>query len=352
MKIKSIEIMDTHGSLKEPGVKHEEDRPALTGWFENEAGKRVLKLSPGNLYFEKLNGPPGKVTYKQILQYNGTLSTSTKTFVQTLVDESMEATQFIAPVLTYSPNGLILPDMEYIDEMVLDLSFHTGQADVLEYKEGSLTQGEKTYKANVFRHGYPAVIAEFPNVEDELVYLDGWYTYTFIRFIDVENYSPAVKGEFYAYNGTVMEASKSGKFWVRGSDIFILPTWIGTATSEDINTEANNTLPEVEMGKSPEDISNLRYKTLSLEGVGGKYSRAMLDSQVLITDEIRDAIVKEVLCTAKNDVSSACDFADWQKLTLKREAAFVMFENELFRNAQKIIESSRRVCKFRPNREC
>ena len=352
MKIKSIEIIDTYGSLKEPGAKYKEDQPALSAWFEEEGKKRVLKLSPSNVYFEKLNGSRHVITYKQILQYNGTLSTNSKTFAQTVASSTSRAIDKIAPVLTYSPDGLKLPMPKDADQVVLDLDFHTGQADVLEYREGSLTQGEKTYNPTVWRHSYPTIITSFPNTEDQVVYLDGWYTYTFIRFIDVAIYDSTIEGNFYSRLGMVFKASKRGKIWISGSKVYILPAWIQGADIAEIEKEIAKTAHEVPMEETAEEIKNLRYTTAAAEGVGGRHSRALLDSQLLITDEIRDAIIEEVICTAKNDVSSACDFADWQKLTLKREAAFIMFENGLFRNAQKIIESSRRVCKFRPNREC
>lgn len=345
MKINSIEIQDTYGSLKEIDLKIDASRQTLSGWFTDAETmtKRILTLSPSNIDFETLNGEAEGVTYKQVLQYNGTLNTKSNIFTQILVDKTTIAKVFHAPTLEYSPDGLpISYEEDYIDERVLDLDFHTGQADVLEFRQGELRQGEKKYRTEVWKHSYPTIVRNYPNVDDNVVYLDGWYTYSFVRFVDITEGQILTAGRHYGYKGEVFKCTVNGSAY---------PTDKGVFVSEESDGEPR-ILEIFPMGKTVEDIKSMRSEVATAEGPGDLNGRAFLDSQILITDEIRDEIIAEVICASENIVKSNCDFLDWQKLTISRQAAYVMFENGLFRNAQKVIEASRKMCRTRTDRKC
>ena len=91
------------------------------------------------------------------------------------------------------------------------------------------------------------------------------------------------------------------------------------------------------------DYEELLFSLNETSGISAQANSIYLHSQILITDELRNSITKEIVHSAWED-KNGCDFADWQKLMLKRISASIMFENELYENAQTILESARISC--------
>lgn len=351
MDIKSIEIKDTNGILSENIWKTTINEPSIVAYFtKSDNRKMVLNIAPGNVNFITTGGDNDKgLTYKTYLMYNGTLSTKDRVFKTQLSEESGVLVRSSPPITTYSPDGVMKPTFDEMqDEVIqLDIKMYTGVADVLEYKDGALTRGGKVYNTKMV-HNYPMIITEMPNIERDVVFLDGWYTYTFIMFRDVVNGKTRVEeGLYYSFEGKVFKASKSGLVAItEGGDIYIVDA---TTVLDDSDTFV--TFKSAVKQDDSGNYMDLRLQMDSRDGVGDNYNHSYVESQLLITDELRDAITREIMCAAAVD-DTGCDFADWQRLTLKRQAAVIMFWNELYRNSQVLIESSRKMCHYKYDDEC
>ena len=351
MEIKSIEIQDTSGELINRKWRGGSTHSVVRSWFdEDENMSRRLNVSPANLRMSTVFGRQAHSTYVAYLAYNGTNSTSSRIFRNIVAQETGVVDVSAAPVLSYSPNGLEMPAKEDLDDVVIDIKLHTGQADILEYREGSLSRGGKSYGIKAV-HSYPATVTTLPNAEQNTVYFDGWYTYDFITFRDLETgVSEVVADMYYSFEGLVFKASISGKFYALG-EIGNRSLYVKPVEDQDQDQQGDQDTDEEDFIKQSSSVQDTDIEYLDLimnlknsDGVGDAYNHAYLETQLLITDEIRDAITKEILCaaTCKDGVGST--LGAWQKLTLKRQAAAIMFYNELFRNAQVIIESSRKMC--------
>lgn len=351
MDIKSIEIKDTNGSLAENMWKTTVNEPSVSAYFtESDNRKRVLNILPGNVNFITTGGDNDKgLSYKIYLMYNGTLSTKDKLYKTSLSESSGVLNRNTPPVTTYSPDGMPKLSLEEMQEEVIQLNIkmHTGVVDVLEYQEGAITRGNKTYNVKAI-HNYPMIITEMPNIEKNVVFMDGWYTYTFVMFRDVvSRYTLVIKGDYYAYEGTVFKASRSGIVAVTDEgDIFIVDSNLSFNATDNFKG-----LDASELQGDGGDYMDFRLQMDQRDGVGDNYNHSYVESQLLVTDELRDAITREIMCSAASD-DTGCDFANWQRLTLKRQAAVIMFWNELYRNAQTLIESSRKLCRPKYDDEC
>lgn len=351
MDIKSIEVIDTNGSLMDESNKHITSAEAVSARFVETEGARVIEFSPDNVDFGVFAYSDG-VTFKQVLQYNGTLSSNKKVFQQTLVDETFAPQEILAPTLMYNPGNVKAFDVETVDDIIVELDMHNGTSsmlNVLGFKSDDLVGGEKSYSA-VSVHTYPTTIKRLPNVENNNVYLDGWYSYTFIGFNDVKFKQDVSKGTYYGSNGMVFKASTSGRIYLDQMGVYILPADM-FASGGTISIEGAD--PEVSMDIDGDaSWAELRIGLKTADSAWSNYSHAFVDSQILITDEIRDAMVKEALCVAGKTKTSTAMFHDWQAITVKRQAAFVLFQNELFKHAQKVIESSRGLCSNMLRKRC
>jgi hypothetical protein len=341
MKIDSIEIKDTNGILSKDMWKTVPGIPSVQAYFDkSDKNKQVVKILPGNVNFITTGGDiDTPLSYKMYLMYNGTLDTKDRLFKRIVAEGAGKLDRQDIPTLEYSPNGMEKLSLEELDDSIYELSIkmHTGVADVLEYKEGALVKGEKMYNVKAV-HNYPMMITEDPIVENNVVFLDGWYTYTFVMFRDVVAGDVVVKDLFYAYKGLIFKASVSGVIKTIADDIFIFGRNADGVFENIIQTENS-------------DYMEMRVQLESRDGVGSNYNHSYIETQLLITDELRDAIVSEIVCSIDNN-DTGCMFADWQVLTLKRQAAAIMFWNELYRNAQTIIESSRKMCHPKYKEEC
>ena len=332
MDIKSIETLDTHGVLSEPTYKINKDESAISAVFKNDEkfSSRSVFIRPSNIDHNMVESPLNEVTFLQVLEYNGTLDTNTKTFKQMLEFKISEGVGADVPYLEYMPGeSTRLVADETIEDVVVDIAMHSGMADVLQYSEGVLSQGGKSYYVKA-KHSYPTIITRFPNSDSLTTFLDGWYSYVYVRMQDIIFGMQVIKGYYSSYRGMIFKASHGGYIDIFKDEIFIRYTLTGEETAE--------------VAISKKDWQDFRMNIQSRDGVGSNYNHAFVESQMLITDEIRDSILQEILCEAKSCILNTCAVTDWQRLTMARQAAYVMFENKLFRNAQQIIESTRKMC--------
>jgi len=332
--IKSVLVADTNGGLSEEIIKIHIDNPALTAWLtsgEDVDKKRILKLSPANVRFDSIPNINGS-TYKTFLAYNGTLGYSNKVFSTVVSENSGVFNPSAPPVLEYNPNTVVMPDIEELEDVVLDIKMYDGTIDVLEYSEGILSQGEKSYFVKA-RRSYPTQVTSLPNTSGKKVHMDGWYSYTTIVFRNITMGEAVVEGTFYGFEGFIFKASDSGHIFQDGETGNLL-----------ILKEGDTILTNGILQVANSDYEELLFSLNETAGLSAQGNSVYLHSQVLVMDEIRDAITSEAVNAAFEDSTDYVDFQNWQKLTLKRVAASVMFENELFENAQILLESARTFC--------
>ena len=330
MEVNNILIDDTNGVLSEDLFKSNVDKEALSVWF-SVVGERTLKMSANNVRYNSIPNIHGS-TYITYLAYNGTLGYSNKVFTTVLVEDSGIFNVASPPILEYNPGEVTAPDgVEELENVVIDIKMYNGTVDVLQYREGYLDTGEKTYKVKSIR-SYPTTITKLPNVYGSKVSLDGWYSYTQVVFRNIGPGDTLIEGNFYGYEGFIFKASQNGVMY------------------KDVDGNIRSVRGLEDPADAPIQTENTNYEEIlfslnETEAMTADGNSVYLHSQVLITEEIRDAIVKEVIEASKDDCyCSGCEFADWQKLTMKRAAAAVYFENGLYEQAQIIIESSRAMC--------
>jgi len=330
MEVNSVLVNDTNGDLSTELFKIHVDSPALSAWLTDNTEQRTLKLSPNNIRFDSIPNINGS-TYKTFLTYNGTLGYSNKVFSTVVAETSGIFDQNVAPVLEYNPSNIMVPEtVEELENVVIDIAMFNGQIDILEYSQGILSQGEKTYFVKS-RRAFPTKVHTLPNVGGRMVYMDGWYSYTTIIFRNIQIGATVTEGTFYAMDEFIFKASDNGiiDYDSINENYFIIP-----AESPD----------EVVVQMSNEDYEELLFSLNETSGMEANANNIYLHTQILVTDQIRDAITAEVVSAAFEGSNDFIDFQNWQKLVLKRQAAAIFFENDLFENAQIVIESSRTFC--------
>jgi hypothetical protein len=172
-----------------------------------------------------------------------------------------------------------------------------------------------------------------PNMVGDKVIMDGWYSYTAIIFRNIAEGATVVKDTFYALNEFIFKASDNGQLYIDAA-----------TNNKVILRPGDNTTAQAAVQQKNEDYTQLLFQLNETTGTGAHGNNVFIHSQLLVTDQIRDAITAEAVSAAFAEPTDYVDFQNWQKLTLKRMAASVMFQNGLFENAQIIMESAREIC--------
>jgi len=338
MNIDSILVQDTNGDLAKDILKNNLDKEALSVWFTDvdKSLKKIVNFSVNNVRYDSIPNIQGG-TYMTFLTYNGTAGYKDKLFSTVVASDEGVFFRNEPPVLRYDPAHLFdVTSFEDFTDIVLDIKMYNGSIDVLNYAdtrmgEGPLVKGDRGYIVKS-RRSFPTKVDTIPNVEGKRLFLDGWYSYTQVIFKDLENGDPVVANNFYSFRGRVYKASEYGVFY-EGEDVNGLVVQLDTGERAEASLVAVGELTYEEILFSLNETADLSPQANSV----------FLHSQVLITEELRLAILQEVVDIACKD-KIGCDFMDWQKLQLKRIAAYVMFENGMYEKAQIILESARSMC--------
>lgn len=332
MDIPSVLIADTNGSLASDLFKIYVDSPVISASLTDEQTKtRTLDISLNNVRLDSVPNISNS-TYKTFLAYNGSLGYSKKVFTTVVKEDKGLFDSSKPPVLSYNPATISRPSAQTLEDVVIDIKMFNGTVDVLRYAEGELNNGEKTYFVKEAR-SYPTTITGLPNIAGNKVVLDGWYSYTTVIFRNIDEGAAIVKGNFYAVSGFIFKASDSGVMYKNhgeGTVLILKPT--------------DSSLTTATVQKKNEDYTDILMSLNETTGTSAQGNNVFIHSQLLVTDQIRDAITSEAVSAAFSEPTDYVDFQNWQKLTLKRMAASVMFQNELFENAQIILESARMLC--------
>jgi hypothetical protein len=317
--------MDTSGELGSDMLKIYCDKSAaVASLVPGDNNKRVLNISLGNV---KSTSIPGikNANYVSFLTYNGTLGYNKKVF-STVVSVNKGAFDPASPpVLVYNPDNFARPCAEDLPEVVMEIKLYNGTVDVLRYSEGRLSGGEKEY--NVMARSYPTVITELPNASGSQVFIDGWYSFTSIIFRELLDSSVVIANDIYNMNGFIFKATDNGKVFWREKKVVI-------------ETDKGVIVPQAETA----DYIEILHSLTGTSGVSAQSRSIYVHTQLMVTDRLRDAITEEAVKAAFADPTDYVEFQTWQKLTLKRTSAYIMFENGLFEKAQIILESARAIC--------
>jgi len=337
MNIDSILVQDTNGDLAKEILKNDVNKQALSVWFSDydKANKKILNFAVNNIRYDLIPSIED-TTYVTFLTYNGSSGYQNKMFSTIVAYDSGDFNRHEIPVLTYDPNNIqVIPELEELNDVVLDIKMYNGTIDVLNYTDykmghGTLSKGSNAYTVKS-RRAFPTKVDILPNVENNRVFLDGWYSFTHIIYKDITEGSDLVAGNFYSFRGKLYKSLDYGKFYIGNNT-----TGRVVLRSGDISTTSL-----VEVGQA--NYEDLLFSLNETSAISPQANDSFLHSQVLITEELRQAILQEIVKVACSK-KIGCDFMDWQNLTLKRIAAYVMFENGLFEKAQLILEAARAMC--------
>lgn len=332
MDIPSVLVSDTNGSLASDLFKIYVDNPVITARLTDEESKaRTLQISLDNVRLDSIPNIANS-TYKTFLAYNGTLGYTDKVFTTVVKEASGVFNPYNLPVLFYNPGELTRPLASELEDVVIDIKMYNGSVDVLRYSEGVLNNGEKSYFVKESR-AYPTTITGLPNIVGSKVAMDGWYSYTTVIFRNIASGAIVMKDSFYGIEGFIFKASDDGQLFKNTESVKYV-----------IMRDGDNTLDSGVIQVKNEDYSQMLFSLNEASGTSAHANNIFIHSQLLVTDQVRDAITAEAIEAAFAHPEDYVDFQNWQKLTLKRMAAHIMFENGLFENAQIILESARSMC--------
>lgn len=338
MNIESILVQDTNGELAEDVLKINLDKEALSVWLTDieNTNKKVLNFSVNNVRYDTIPNIQG-ATYATYLTYNGSSGYRDKMFSTVVATDEGIFDRNNVPVLRYDPNELDTPtDLELLDDIVIDIKMYNGTIDLLNYADsrmgyGPLTKGSQGYIVKS-RRAFPTKVDIMPNVRGTKLYMDGWYSLTQVIFRDLVDGDDVVQDNYYSKEGKIYKAAAYGRYFVDNDDNGVV-----------IRSDNQEILDDGLVRISDISYEDILFSLNETSGISPQANSVFLHSQVLITEELRYAILQEVIDVACKE-KIGCDFMDWQKLQLKRVAASVLFDNGMFEKAQIVMESARAMC--------
>lgn len=322
MDIPAAYTVDTHGALVLEEAKIDVYKPCLESVVNSP---RELSITYNNIDFKAIPGlNPARVTYRFTLSYNGTMGRDNSLYSQVVMDEVGILNIADLPVFTYKSDELAY-DIDILpSDVILNLNFLTAEANILQFKGVPIGGNNGPFTiSSVNKYTFPFTIDKMVTGSGTTTYFDGWYTATFVIFKDMEEgvETPTSAG-IYAYKGVLYEVTS-------GSTLHL---------SEDgVIISGGNTLKS-----SYEDYILKIGAYEKLDPLAGLY---LANSQIMVTQELNDAIIKEVKDSAEDPAcDDTCTIADWQKLQQKKLGSYIYFTEHNFRHSQVILESARKAC--------
>jgi len=335
MDIPIVYAKDTHGALTYDVLKHDIEAPAVSAKDNDEN----LELIYNNIAYDSIPGlDPDNTTYLFYLTYNGTNKRNTMLFSTLLLEEAGELDISDLPKFVYSVKGYA-DDYTYeecpeCNQTIIDINFYTREANILQFnaEPGMCTTDQSRIPTIRYTYPYKATIA--PNIEDQLVQYDGWYTATYAVIKDKESGDPIVKGDIFAHGGRVYTSPIDGTFVARSTD-----------DEKDKILDGDGVEHELSQIKYEEFIlaanSYIGYET--------HMDTLIANSQILVTKRINEAIIDAVKAVNTDytgcETYNLCSIDAWQKLQQKRIAAYILWLESNFNQAQVVVESARESCR-------
>lgn len=345
MDIRNVETMPTAGSLSDTAFAIDPNKENIS--LNYDPTQQDLMLMDTNLNYSVLPWQLGvDLKKKVILTYNG-VSCQSGELIQTVVmesDDSASSTQAVgynnSNGWLYKPANFNLPGPYPTTSDPLDTNNwpYDQSQGITVVKQFLTAQGNpgqfKAYYRAPVMHSF-----ELANAEGTKIYTDGWYTsYTIAaktwNAMNLDSITTAVA------KGTIVHYPIQNKFYINltGTHAAVIPdpNNVTITIPDTTNWRENPTFPEwmdfLRNNMGPAMTSDPVYFT---------------EQQHLVTADLNKAIKAELLkigcCCDKKDFGMST-IETWMKLTQKRFGAYVKFNEENFKIAQQIIETTRATC--------
>jgi len=345
MDIRTVETLVTNGALATQGVALDPSVEVISLVYDNADASLTLVDENINYNYAQFANESDTWYKKVFLTYNGG-GCSTNQVLETVVMESNPAFDpFQRPGYANSnewefhPREWSLP--VGLREMTDPNDYTTYPYDVREgftvvkqflTGQGNISPGDPAYTAF---YRAPHLISFLPaNVEGNRVYTDGWYTSYLAVVPSYENYQDTIA------QGQIFYSTTQSEFYIN-------------LTGETLIVDINN--PDAHLPWN--DTTNwqaapnfVQWKDFMRDHIGAGLPNEKIyfvESQHLVTADLVIAIRKELFnaCGCCDDKDfGASKIATYMRLTQKRMGAFVKFNDELYHEAQCIIESARKLC--------
>ncbi|MCK5788260.1 MAG: hypothetical protein KAH32_04650 [Chlamydiia bacterium] len=322
MNIPLVCVKDTHGALAYDILKHDIEDQSIKA--EDKEGE--LYITYKNINYLSIPGvDPRELTYKFYLTYNGT--NGRNSLYTTLLMEKESILDISSPpIFIYSPEGFSKKYVETPEELEnLDITYYTNEANILQFKP-VVSHCDGSTTLTVMSHNYPHSIKYPPNISNQRINYDGWYTATYAVFKNLVKDDYVTKGALYSNAGIVGKAKDFGEVFIEDGIAYF--------------TEDEEALEEI-------TYEEFILAANNLTGIESNSSGHIVNSQILVTKDINTNIIESLTninSSYTDDCDTLCEIADWQKLQQKRIASCILFKEGAYKKAQVIMESARKSC--------
>jgi len=339
--IRIVESMATSGGLKDPVFRLDPNIENISlVWNQENENLTVVDYNLDYFSLPFYHSDPKYFVKKVFLTYNGK-NKSNGELTETVLMESANggdlnqipgynnSNEWIYNPKSFSYNPELRNLTNPADYANLPFDYSQGFTVVKQFltSQANLTPGTPAYTAF---YRAPHLTSFLPtNVDNNRIYVDGWYTSYVIACKSWYSAGPTVNGTFL---GDILFFDGDNQFYVNIT---------GSAGTTSLTPDLNHWKPN----PSFTDWTNLMRANRDVLSVDS--SIQYIETQHLVTAELNSAILKELKCQC-----SCCDKPDfntsklltYMKLMQKRLGAYVQFNAEIFHEASCIIESSRQIC--------
>jgi hypothetical protein len=344
MDIRVVESMGTAGSLSDSAFRINSNVENIS--LDYGYTSRDLGLLDNNLNYTALPWQLGtQLVKKTFLTYNG-ISCETGELIQTLVSESSDEDSLTqdpgynnSNLWVYVPSEFNLPGQYPTTSNPLDTStWPYDQSQGITVVKQFLG-GESGLVPNLYKAFYRSPVQysfQLANADGINIYTDGWYT----SYVIACKTWIAATADVSAANGQIVFYPDQEKFYIN----------ITGATGSVVVDPDNSLLTIPDTTNWRETPTFVEWIDFLRNNMGPAMSGDpvyFVETQHLVTADLNTAIRSELLklaCCCESKDFGLSNVETWSKLTQKRIAALIKFNGEVFKSAQKIIESTRAVC--------
>lgn len=347
MDIRVVETIPTAGSLADTAFAVDPDVENIS--LDYDFTDKDLSIIDTNTNFNALAFQLGTdIVKKTFLTYNG-ISSETRQLIQTVVMESdskkdpqnlqnpgyCNSNEWI-----YKPSQFRIPGPYPTTSNPLDTSTwpydqSEGITVVKQFLGGQSGLVENMYTAYYrapAQHSF-----QLANAEGVRIYTDGWYTSYVIACKTWSLLQPESNG---ATKGQIVYYAPQEEFYMNL-----------TGTGGTLVTDPNNPLlliPDtINWQATPSFLNWMDFLRNNLGTAMASNPVFFTENQHLVTPDLNMSIQSELLKLSNECYKSQFGMSDidiWMKLTQKRIGAYIRFNDELFKSAQEIIETTRTTC--------
>jgi len=354
MDIRVVESVATSGAMKDPVFRVDSGIENVSLVWSQE--DRALTLVDYNLDYNFL---PHKFAYtlngsgivkKTFLTYNGKNCETGQMLETVLIESNSELDANYIPGYANSNEWKYTPaDFNYNPEFkeftnIADYAnqpydYSQGFTVVKQFltSGGNITPGSQSPYTAFYR--VPTLTSFLPsNVENNRIYTDGWYT----------SYVIACR-TWSSYNFTTTNLPSKGDIVYHNNKFYKNVTGLGVSLVQDpkVPTTTVWLIPDPAHWSAEVSFADWLEFIKHYDSVLASNKCYYIETQHLVTAELNEAILSELKCQC-----SCCDNPDfdtskilaYMKLMQKRLGAYVLFNEEIFHEAQCVVESSRQIC--------